>query len=207
MKKVLAILLALMMVLTLASCSSSGGKDSTGGGNNDNSSIGGNNDNSGKDGENNDNSGKDGGLDIDMSKYPATIEEWTGQNFVDYFTEAGVFKNSDGLETWMQDHEYWTGMPVSECVGCWDDPGMFVVIITILTPDLPDSSQEQYDEWMAGFRENKTCPDEGVYLYPDHMIGNVIFEYETSILDEELYGKMSTAYENLVSALGVTPDF
>lgn len=184
MKKTLAILLALVMALTLTAC---------GGGNNDKSG-------------NNDASGSSDG--VDMSKYPSDINDWTGQNFIDYFTETGACTGGAGFETWMQPHEmYWDDSPVSECVGWWDDVGVSV-IITILKPDLADSSQEQYDEWMAGFRENHAFPEEDYGGMPvDHMIGNVVFEYETSILDDDIYEKMTTAYEDLVSALGVTPDF
>ena len=181
MKKVFSLMLALVMVLTLAACGGSG--------------------------NNNDSSGGNGSLDIDMSKYPSAIEDWTGQNFIDYFTEAGACTGGAGFETWMQPHEmYWDNAPVSECVGWWDDEGTSV-IITILKPDLADSSQEQYDEWMTGFRENKAFPEDFMGMPVDHMIGNVVFEYETSILDDGIYEKMNAAYENLASALGVTPDF
>ena len=37
-----------------------------------------------------------------MSKYPADINEWTGQNLVDYFEEAVNFP--DDCESWVQDH-------------------------------------------------------------------------------------------------------
>lgn len=179
MKKILTLMLALVMALTLAACGGSG--------------------NDSKDG-----SGSPG---IDMNKYPAAIEDWTGQNFIDYFTEAGACTGGNGFETWIQDHvNYWPGTPVNECAGWWDDEGTTVMIVT-LSADNVDTSQEQYDEWINYFRENKSFPSEYMGIPVDHLAGNVAFLFETSILDDAVYEKMSAAYQNLVDTLGVTPDF
>lgn len=148
-----------------------------------------------------------GGSDIDMSAYPSDINEWTGQNFIDYFTEAGVFGTADGGESWLQDHaDYWPGTPVDDCAGWWDDMNNMIVI-TILKPDIADSSQEQYDEWMTAIRDTKAFPGDYAALGADHLVGNVVFEFETTVMDDEIYEKMNTAYQDLVKALGVTPEF
>lgn len=150
---------------------------------------------------------KDGG-EVDMSAYPADINEWTGQNFIDYFTAAGV---CEGCEPWTQDHaSYWPGTPVDECAGWWDDAGMVNVMIFILSPDNADTSQEQYDEWMSCIREKKLLTEEEGYMpiSIDHLVGSVAFGFnETTVLDEDILERTVAAYENLIAALGVTPEW
>ena len=93
MKKIMKVVLATFLLVCFAGCN----KES--------------------DGKNDD----ENSTDVDMSKYPAEISEWSGQNFVDYFTEAGVFSNDNGYETWIQDHtSYWPDTPVNECAGWWN---------------------------------------------------------------------------------------
>ena len=189
MKKVLAIVLAAIMVMALAACSANTGKD-------------------GQDNTSDPASSTSDTVKVDMSKYPSNINEWTGQNFVDYFKEAGVFKDGDGAETWMQPHEmYWDSTPVNECVGCWDDAETYSIMIAILGPNNADSSEEQYNEWMTSIKEKKACPGDYSAFTIDHRVGNVAFEYEATILDDDVYNAMTAAYNYLVDSLGVTPEF
>ena len=126
---------------------------------------------------------------------------------MDYFTEAGVFKNGNGFETWMQPHAmYWDNTPVNECVGCWDDTTVSITI-AILGTDNADSSEEQYNEWMTNIKEKKALPGDYSSLTIDHLVGNVAFQYETTVLDDETYNTMTDAYNYLVKSLGVTPEF
>lgn len=176
MKKLFSALLALALVLVLAACGGSNGDAQSGG---------------------------ESGVDI--SAYPADINAWTGQNFIDYFTEAGVFGTADGGESWLQDHaDYWPGTPVADCAGWWDDMNNMIVI-TILSPDLADSSQEQYDEWMTAIRDTKAFPGDYAALGADHLVGNVVFK--ATVMDDDIYERMNGAYQNLVDALGLSPEF
>lgn len=153
------------------------------------------------------NGGSGGKSDVDMSAYPADLGDWTGQNFIDYFTEAGAFTEADGGNSWLQDHaDYWPGTPVTECAGWWDDMNNMVTIL-LLSPDNADSGQEQYDEWMTAIRDTKALPGDYAALTVDHLIGNVAIQYETTVMDDEIYEKMNAAYQDLVKALGATPEF
>lgn len=192
MKKALAIALAVLMVLSLAAC----GKKT----NNNESKP-----NESKPGESTNADVTE--LTIDMSKYPAKLEEWTGQNLIDYFKEAGVFKDGDGFETWSQDHAtYWAKTPVNECVGCWDD-STTTIMIAILSADNADTSEEQLNEWVANIKEKKALPGDYSSFVVDHLIGNIAFSYEATVLDDEIYNKMTDAYNYLVKSMGVTPEF
>ena len=103
MKKLFALLLAMMMVLALAACSDPGSNPDP------------SNNNAGTQ-----ESAPAGG--VDLSAYPAGLNDWTGQNFIDYFTAAGVFAEGPGRESWLQDHvDYWPETPVSECSGYFQD--------------------------------------------------------------------------------------
>lgn len=190
MKKLVSILLAAVMLLSFAACSSSKGNDN----------------NESKPSESSNAEVKD--LGIDMSKYPADINEWTSKNFVDYFTEAGVFKNGDGVETWTQDHAtYWAGTPVDEAVGCWDDAETFSIMVCILNTKNSDSTDEMLNEWLTSIKESKKAPGEYSMLTIDHLVGNVAFQFETTIADDAVYNSMLDAYNYLVKSLGVTPEF
>lgn len=189
MKKVLAIALAVLMVLSLAAC----GKKTNNNESNPSESANANADVK--------------GLAIDMSKYPAKLEEWTGQNLIDYFKEAGVFKDGDGFETWAQEHAmYWDNTPINECVGCWDDTSVSIMI-AVLSADNADTSEEQLNEWVANIKEKKALPGDYSTFTVDHFVGNIIFSYEATVLDEDIYNKMNDAYNYLVKSMGVTPEF
>lgn len=180
MKKLITLLLALTMVLCLVACGSS---------------------NDAKADDTAENTG------IDMSKYPADINEWSGQNFNDYFTEAGIF-HENNAETWLQDHEiYWPGTPVDECAGWWTDDGSAMVMICILKESHADSSAEDYSVWKSAIVETKALPGEYSAFAVDHLVGNVTFSYSSFIMDDDVYEAMDAAYLQLVEALGVTPDF
>ncbi len=172
MKKVLAMILAAVLLLGAAACGTADGGKGSGG--------------------------------PDLGNYPESLDAWSGQDFIDYFTEAGIFTEGNGAETWLQDHAtYWPGTPVNECAGWWDD--MSMAMILVMSPENSDSSQEQLEEWKTSIRENKALPGDYSTITVDYLVGNIAFSYNT-ILDEELYNKMDTACKELFEALGVTPE-
>lgn len=173
MKKVVALLLTFIMLLGLVACGN-GEKDK-----------------------------EDGKISVDMSKYPAAIAEWSGQNFIDFFKDAGVFYDGNGAETWLQDHvDYWPGTPVNECAGWWTDDGSSMVMVFVLKEDIEDSSKADYDAWLKAATETKKLPGDYSALQADYVVGNVIFSFETTILDDAVYNKMSDAYKYLVEKIG-----
>ena len=198
MKKLLALFLAMMMVLSLAACADSGG-GSTGNpssdpGTQESAPAGG--------GESQEPSGG-----VDLSAYPADLNDWTGQDFIDYFTAAGVFVEGNGRETWLQDHvDYWPGTPVSECAGYWDDDGLILIMIFTFDGSLPDTTPEDANAWKGSIRENQMLPEDFGSFPVDHLVGDVAFCYMLTT-DDDVYNAMDAAYNDLVSAMGVTPDF
>lgn len=179
MKKIFAILMAAVMMFGAVAC---------GGGNE---------------------SKAEDGSKVDMSKYPSDINEWSGQNLIDYFTEAGVFVGTkEGDESWLQDHvNYWSGMPVNECAGYWTGDETVMIMMLILKKDLADSSEEQYNEWMTTIKDTKKLPGELSTFAVDHLAGNIAFIYANTTLDEAVYNAMEAAYQDLIKALNVTPEF
>lgn len=186
MKKVLALTLAFVMLLSLAAC---GG-------------------NSEKEPEKKPDEGT--GLNIDMSKYPTDINAWSGQNFVDYFAEAGVFTERAGFESWIQDHtDYWPETPVNECIGYWDPDGEGnMIMIFVLKSDIADAGEDMYKEWMDSLKTSKKLPgDYGNLGTVDHLVGNVVFMFENTVFNDGILADMTAAYNYLVEKLGVTPEF
>ncbi len=183
MKKFFAVLLVLVMVFTLAACGESGGSESEG-------------------------STESSG--VDMSAYPADVNEWTGQNYIDYFKAVGLFTDDNAHETWLQDHaNYWPETPVSECAGWWDNEGIEgCMMILILDPGLADSSQEDFDAWMTSIRDDKNLPGDYSSLgVVDHLIGNVAFSYSAMTLDDECLAACDAAFDQFVADTGATPEF
>ena len=181
MKKALALLLTLLMVLSLTACGASKPAQTE---------------------------APAEAAGVDLSAYPEKLEDWTGQNFIDYFKAAGVFKDGDGYETWLQDHaNYWPGTPVNECAGCWDDAGTFMVMIFLFDGSNADTSEEDLNTWLDGIREKKTLPEEYMSMPVDHLVGNIGFTYEIYIQDEDAYNAMNDAFHALMQAKGVTPEF
>ena len=198
MKKLLALFLAVMMVLSLAACADSGGGD-TG---NPNSDAGTQESNPAGGGESKEPSG--GGA---LSGYPADLNDWTGQNFIDYFTAAGVFTEGSGRESWLQDHaDYWPETPVSEAVGYWDDDGLILIMILTFDGSLPDTTPEAASDMKDYIRGNKMLPEDFGSFPIDHLVGDVAFCYMLTT-DDDVYNAMDAAYNDLVTAMGVTPDF
>lgn len=218
MKKTMAIILAMLMTFSFASCgstSSSSDKDSS----KESANSTSDGSDSSKESVNDTSDGADSSEEsgnntvngIDMSKYPADFNEWTAQNLVDYFNEAVDFPGD--CETWVQDHaSYWAGMPVYECAGVWnaDGAGDVCVMFFVFNPDSPDTTPEAVEEVKQKIRDdaNHDYTTEDLNLGPqDHMIGNVSFCYGMLTLNEEVYNDVEAAYNDLVKALGVTPDF
>lgn len=144
-----------------------------------------------------------------MSKYPSDINQWTAQNLVDYFTEAGVFTNKDWV--WVQDHEnYWANLPIYEASGYMDNEGLVAIMFFTFKNDLPDVPAGDVEKFVKGIKSasNHMFPEYGelTVMPVDHMIGNVALTYAYTT-DEAVYNAMDKAYNELVKALGVTPDF
>jgi len=149
-------------------------------------------------------------VSVDMSKYPTDINKWTAQNFVDYFNEAVAFPKD--CETWVQDHAtYWANMPIYEASGVWNMNGAsdVALMIFVCNPDAPDTTPEKVEELKQAVRDAEDhmyVTDELMLGLIDHMVGNVMFTYSQSP-NEEVVKAINAAYDNLVKALGVTPDF
>ena len=183
MKKFFAVLLIAVMVFTFAACGGESGSGSE---------------------------AAEGGSGIDMSAYPSDINEWTGQNFIDYFKAQGLFTDDNAHETWLQDHaSYWPGTPVSEMAGWWDLEGTEgCVMIAVLKPDLADSSQEDYDSWMEELKTNKMLSGDAAALGTvDHMVGNVVFAYSLMTLDDDCLTQIEEAYAQFLADTGFTEEF
>lgn len=181
MKKFLAVLMIAAMVFTLCAC---GGGTGSGG----------------------------SGAEVDMSAFPADVNEWTGQNYIDYFKAQGLFIEEGSYETWLQNHtDYWPGTPIEECAGWWDandETGMSgYVMILIASPDLADSTEEAYDQWMSYIKENHKLTEEYTSLKVDHLVGNAAFCYSELTLDEEELAKIEAAYEQFIADTGATAEF
>lgn len=200
MKKVLAIMLAAMMALSLTACGDATKKDD---GNGDTSAAG--NKESGSAADNNESDS------VDLSKYPADFNDWTAQNVVDYFQEAVEFPSD--CEAWTQNHaEYWSNMPVYECSGVWNADGADDVIAIFVTfnPDSPDTTPEEVEAVQKIIREDKNhdYTTEDIFLGPqDHMIGHVSFSYGATTTNDDVYNAIEDAYNYLVKEMGLTPDF
>ena len=184
MKKFFAVLLILTMVFTFCAC----GGDTASSGNDSGDTASG----------------------IDMSAFPADVNEWTGQNFIDYFKAQGLFTDDSAHETWLQDHaNYWPQTPVSECAGWWDLEGIEgCMMILTLDPALSDSSEDDYNAWLEGIKADKMLPGDYSSLGTvDHLVGNVVFAYTTMTLDDECLAKCEAAYEQFLSDTGATAEF
>ena len=197
MKKLLALALAMMMVLSLAACGDTGSSPSapnSDAGTQESTPVGGE-------------GSQEPAGGTDLSAYPANLNDWTGQNFIDYFTAAGVFTEGAGRESWLQDHiDYWPETPVSECAGYWDDDSLILIMIFIFDGSLPDTTPEAASEMKNYIKENKMLPEEYASFPVDHLVGDVAFCYMLTT-DDDVYNAMDAAYNDLVSAMGVTPDF
>lgn len=177
-----AICFILVLMVGLTACSGSGDKNKASSGNADT------------------NSNKTDKVDI--SKYPSDINEWTSQDFIDYFTAAGVFTNKDW--TWIQDHAtYWSGTAIDEGCGYMDEEGE--ILICIYTFDT-ESKEADVPAYLDYVKENKKLGSEEGDFPLDHKVGNVVFSYVFTT-DDDIYNAMDNAYNDLVDALGVTADF
>jgi predicted small secreted protein len=156
--------------------------------------------------------GEDAGItvkDVDISAYPADINEWTAQNIIDYFSEAVEFPKD--CETWVQDHEtYYSGLPINECAGCWDEAGNVTIMFFTFSGDNPDTTPEAVESMKQAIIDSPThtyTEDEDLYLPAfDHMVGNIGFSYNETV-DEDVYNAVDSAYNQLIEKMGVTPDF
>lgn len=215
MKKLIVMLLAAMMVLSLAACGGSGSATTTAGG--ETTTAAGETTTAGGDETTapaetttaaDETTHATGDISVDMSVYPTDLNAWTSDDFIDYFEKSGVFTERSGFETWYQDHEtYWPGTPVSHFTGYWNEEGSVMITVGTLDATLADSSEDLVNEWLESIRTNKTLPGDYSALTVDHLVGNVFFTFETTVLDEEIYNQTLAAYEYLVEVLNLTPEF
>lgn len=149
-----------------------------------------------------------GDSSLDLSKYPADFSEWTAKDVIEYFAEAVDFPSD--CEVWHQDHAtYWAGLPIYECSGVWNDEGTIYLDASTFNPDSPDTTPEEVEEVMNTIREDKNHEyvTDDIFMNPaSHMIGHVAISYEYT-LDDDVYNAIEKAYNELVDALGLTPDF
>ena len=179
MKKLVAMLLAVVLVFSLAACS--GSKDNT------------------------PNNGGEGS--VDLSAYPSDINDWSAQNLIDYFTEAGVFTEASDRESWLQDHPmYWSGTPFNECAGYWDDAGEILIMCWTFDETLSDTTPEEVQAMKDYIIENHALTDEYMSMPVDHLVGNVAFSF-TFTSDDDVYNAAEEAYTQLINGLGATPEF
>lgn len=212
MKKILATLLTAAMLLSVSACGTEGGNA----GNSDSgtsapassaptsSAPEGSSSEDGTQAPEETSGGEAGGIE----GYPASLDDWTGQQFVDYFKSVGIFNDGGDEETWIQDHTYWAGLPVSECAGFWDENGFKNVMILIFKSDVVDSSEEAYNNDLATIKDKKLYqPDDWEWGVPiDHLVGNIAFSFSESV-DEEFIEEMEKAYTELITKMGATADF
>ncbi len=192
MKKVLAIVLAAVMVISLTACGAKKGNDD-------------------KKTDAPSSSAPADSINVDMSKYPADFKDWTAQNILDYFNAAVKFPSD--CESWVQDHaEYWADSPIYEVSGIWNADGADDVLVTFTTfnPNSPDTTPEEVEAVQKIIREDKNhdYTTEHIFLGPqDHMIGHIAFSYGVTTTNEEVYNDIEAAYNHLVKVMGLTPDF
>ncbi len=177
MKKLLAIALAVIMVLSMAACGAQSNE---------------------KEPKNN----------VDLSKYPADLKDWTAADYNNYFIAAGVYSEELG---YVQDHAtYYDGTPIYEASGAMDDVGDYNVLIFTFDPK---SEDEEVATWMETIRSTKAFPTEvsddmsAVAGFPmDHMVANAVFSFQYSQSDA-VYEAAEKAFQDLMTAMNVTPDF
>lgn len=212
MKKFLAILLVLAMTLSLAACGATGSSsktpEQTSGQNSDKEQTSGQTETSDKTPEETTaDPGNAGDGSVDLSKYPADFNDWTAQNLIDYYTEAGVFTAAADRETWLQDHaNYWSDTPINECGGYWNDEGSILIMFFTFDENVADTTAEEVQEMMDFIREKKQLTEDYMSQPIDHLAGNVAFSFIYTT-EDDVYEAAEAAYEQLMSALGVTPEF
>ena len=139
---------------------------------------------------------------VDLSQYPAKLGDWTAQNFNDYFTALGIYDTPDYI--YLQDHtNYYASLPVNECGGYMDDGGLYMTGVFTMKSDDTEGSVE---EFLNAVREKHAFPESMGNLPVDHLADGVIFFYGFS-QDEDFYNAFDKACTDLFTALGVTPDF
>lgn len=81
------------------------------------------------------------------------------------------------------------------------------MMILLFDDSLADSSKEDYDEWLNYIRENKALTEEYTALRIDHLVGNIAFAYSELTLDDEDLAKIEAAYEQFIEDTGANTEF
>ena len=182
MKKLFVIMLIIAMAFCFASC---GG--SSEGGSNDSETT----------------------PQVDMSSYPSDIQEWTSENFIEYFDKQGILPISEDLPPGVGSHaDEWGGTPIHESI-IWsfteDDPGSFAILVY---KDAGDVSEEEMEYWKNCIDTDRTMPYEyATFGKVDHLVGNVGFLYSGLALNDELAETIEDAYQQFLKDTGFTPEF
>ena len=146
---------------------------------------------------------------VDLSRFPSSLNEWTGQDFIDYFALAGVFATGKGYAVWVESHEKnWPKTPVAECAG-WrstEDGGVGMILVYRFSGEFGDTSPEECADVLAYIRESKALPLTMTGVPVTHLAGNVGVSVAYT-RDKEVRGKAEAAWAELIEKLGAAPEF
>ncbi len=174
MKKALTLILCIVMILSLAACGTTG--ESGEKKDTDNSEI--------------------------LSQFPTDLQEWTAQNFNDYFKAIGLYTKEDYI--YVQDHAtYYVGTCIDECGGYMDDAGLYFTGVFIVDED---STEGNAAELLSYVKENRTLTEEFGSMTIDHMCGHLLI-MDSFTQDEDFYNSFESAIKDLVKALGAELDY
>lgn len=135
---------------------------------------------------------------VDLSAYPASFNDWTADDITRYFTEAGVIPEGEAFHVGPEEY---AGTAFHDYIGYSNEIDLTMITIWILDPDHPS-----VPELRDYIRENHSFDESYHFIPVDHLVGNVVFWYSTTV-DEDAFNAIETAYNDLVAGMGVTPDF
>lgn len=178
MKKLLALVLAMMMVLSLAACGNSGG-----------------------------NAADAGIKEVDLSKYPADLKDWNAQNLLDYFKEAADLP-SDWEEWYRDATWYMSEPIHEDSGIWNDDGSvqLMIYIFDPNAADTTPEAVEEVLEALRTDSTHSYITDDWWIGPATHLVGNILFDYE-STTDEAYYNMFEAAYQQLISTFELTADF
>ena len=177
MKKLVALFLAVIMVVSLAACSVdlTKGKDE-------------------KDQEEN------GTGEVDMSKFPADLEDWSDEDMNNYFIAKGIYENQDWV--YVQPKDMWVDTPVAGASGYQATDNSMTAVITVLR--ITDEGAEEMIKEITESDPHTSTILNGLAL--DAMVGPFAFCYSFS-LSEDVKTAMKEGITDLAEAMNVTPAF
>lgn len=141
---------------------------------------------------------------VDLSGYPEDFSDWTLENVMQYFTDAGVFAE----ESWKYVAEpSELGLDNVSRAGSYmskDDESVTMLVYSFETAD----NSSVVAEHLAYVKDNKTMFDDDTWSAEeiDHLFGNFAIHYSLSS-DETFKSSCEAAYEQLIADMSVTPEF